>query len=169
MDIETITEKSEPFKVYLYGDTASLFTINLPIHFRYHMPGNTRYEIFYFSYRFSLKIPKIIFSFVRVSIDRPKLFVNCGAARIQTLLATNSSGQLNNLIKFRCKNSDKSICRWQQLDYDLFTNDIKVSIPIGYKDFNSIVVFVTLLVSWVASYYTIVAISEKSIALNKRM
>lgn len=113
---------------------------------------------------------KIKFSFVRISIDRPKLFVNCGTARIiSTVTNSSAAGQLNNMIKFRCKNSEKSICRWQQLDYDIISNDIKVSIPIGYKDFNSIVVFVTLLISWVASYYTIVAICEKSTALKKRM
>lgn len=43
IDIEIPTEKSEPFNIHLFGDTAFLQTISLPIHFRYHAPGNRRY------------------------------------------------------------------------------------------------------------------------------
>lgn len=42
VDIETPTEKSEPFDIHLFGSTAFLQTISLPIHFRYHAPGNKR-------------------------------------------------------------------------------------------------------------------------------
>lgn len=42
IDIEKPTEQSEPFYIHLFGDTAFLQTISLPIHFRYHAPGNKR-------------------------------------------------------------------------------------------------------------------------------
>lgn len=42
IDIEKSTEQSEPFYIHLFGDTAFLQTISLPIHFRYHAPGNKR-------------------------------------------------------------------------------------------------------------------------------
>lgn len=110
-----------------------------------------------------------VFSFVRVAVDRPKLYVNCGPTARLTTDATAGS-PATNAVKFRCKSGGStSICRWQPLDYEMFTDDIRVSIPIGYKDFNSIVVFVTLLVSWVSSYYAIAAICEKSTALQKRI
>lgn len=42
VDVEGITSKSNPFNIYLYGDTASLFVIQLPVHLRYHSPGHSR-------------------------------------------------------------------------------------------------------------------------------
>lgn len=42
IDIEKPTEKSESFFIYLFGDTSFLRTIKLPVHFRYHAPGNKR-------------------------------------------------------------------------------------------------------------------------------
>lgn len=43
IDVEKPTELCEPFDIYLYGNTAFLQTISLPIHFRYHAPGNKRW------------------------------------------------------------------------------------------------------------------------------
>lgn len=43
VDIEKPAEKSQPFNIHLFGDTAFLQTLSLPIHFRYHEPANRRY------------------------------------------------------------------------------------------------------------------------------
>lgn len=42
IDIEKPTEKSESFFIYLFGDSSFLRKIKLPVHFRYHAPGNKR-------------------------------------------------------------------------------------------------------------------------------
>lgn len=42
VNIEAIASKSDEFDLYLFGDTGSLYTIDLPIHFRYQLPGKQR-------------------------------------------------------------------------------------------------------------------------------
>lgn len=44
-DVEAIASKSEPFKLYVYGDTGTPNTIDVPVHFRYHLAGDQRYEL----------------------------------------------------------------------------------------------------------------------------
>lgn len=44
IDIEKPTEKSDAFHIYLYGRGSAMHHIDLPIHFRYHAPGNRRWE-----------------------------------------------------------------------------------------------------------------------------
>lgn len=58
IDIEKTTEQSQPFTIYLFGDTKQTQPISLPIHFRYHAPANR--------------------SFVTVNIDLPRIFVEVG-------------------------------------------------------------------------------------------
>lgn len=55
IDIESTTEQSESFSIYLFGDTKRTQPISLPIHFRYHAPANK--------------------SFVVVNIDLPHIFL----------------------------------------------------------------------------------------------
>lgn len=42
-NVEAIANKSAPFQLYVYGNTDSTNTINLPVHFRYHLAGDQRY------------------------------------------------------------------------------------------------------------------------------
>lgn len=44
MNVEAIASKSAPFKIYVFGNSASMHSINLPVHFRYHLAGDDRYR-----------------------------------------------------------------------------------------------------------------------------
>lgn len=52
VNIEEIASKSKEFELYLFGDTGSLYTIDLPIHFRYQLAGKQR--LFYILYRHNI-------------------------------------------------------------------------------------------------------------------
>lgn len=43
VNVEAMASKSEPFRIYLFGDSTSRNTIHLPVHFRYHLAGDQRY------------------------------------------------------------------------------------------------------------------------------
>lgn len=43
-NVEAIASNSEPFKLYVYGDTGTPNTIDVPVHFRYHLAGDQRYD-----------------------------------------------------------------------------------------------------------------------------
>lgn len=74
VDVEGITSKSSPFNIYLYGDTASLFVIQLPLHLRYHSPGHSRYVRDTFCYSFTNTILNFCYySFVKVNLDNPEV------------------------------------------------------------------------------------------------
>lgn len=46
VDIEKPTEASPEFEILIYGNTAFMQTISLPIHFRYHAPAHKRWALF---------------------------------------------------------------------------------------------------------------------------
>lgn len=74
VDVEGITSKSSPFYIYLYGDTASLFVIHLPLHLRYHSPGDSGYV----KKNIHPCTNKVVlyFSFVKVSLENPEVSAN---------------------------------------------------------------------------------------------
>lgn len=51
----------------------------------------------------------------------------------------------------------------------MHSEPIAVNIPIGYSDFRTIVSLVTITISWVACYFIVVAIQQKSNLLKKRI
>ncbi|KAG4077140.1 hypothetical protein HA402_016127 [Bradysia odoriphaga] len=142
VDVEGITSKSSPFNIYLYGDTASLFVIYLPLHLRYHSPGHS--------------------SFVKVSLDHPELFVDCHGHTPHNTTTDDS------VLDLKCRKSNGN-CKWLKIDYESHSEPVTMSVPIGYLDFSTLVTGVTILVSWIGSYYIARAISRKAAALKNRL
>lgn len=60
--------------------------------------------------------------------------------------------------------------RWPLLDlFQSHSEPITVNVPIGYKNFSVLVTIVTILVSWIGSYYIARALSRKAAALKNRL
>ncbi|KAJ6629255.1 Phosphatidylinositol-glycan biosynthesis class X protein [Pseudolycoriella hygida] len=142
VDVESITSKSSPFNIYLYGDTASLFVIQLPLHLRYHSPGSS--------------------SFVKVSLENPELFVDCHGQKLSNTTLDD------HIVDLKCRKS-RNQCKWTKIDYETHSEPVAMNVPIGYENFSVLVTAVTILTSWIGSFYIARAITRKAAALKNRL
>ncbi|XP_055320897.1 phosphatidylinositol-glycan biosynthesis class X protein [Sitodiplosis mosellana] len=141
IDVEKPTEKSEPFNIHLFGNTAFLQTISLPIHFRYHAPGNK--------------------SFVTVNIAYPELYVEVD----DDLPVTNASKPVWML----CKDL-RHRCQYVQVEYDNFSRrPMTASIPIGNANMSGTVTVFTIALSWIACIYLIFVIRKRYFAIRHKL
>lgn len=60
------------------------------------------------------------------------------------------------------------LCVWQPVDYELHSDPIVVSLPIGSRAVEPLVTFVTITVAWAACYYIALAVYTKAHELDKR-
>lgn len=141
--------------MFLYSRTADgQQSIVLPIHYRYHAPGNT--------------------SFVPVTIDFPEMFLEIAdgdeiteADAIETFMCDD--------LRYRC--------RWKRVDYDvsgcrliapkensificyLLQNysrkSLTANIPIGNTNVSGIITVCTILLSWIAALSLFIVINNK--------
>ncbi|XP_031641220.1 phosphatidylinositol-glycan biosynthesis class X protein [Contarinia nasturtii] len=141
IDIEKPTEKSEPFHIHLFGTTAFLQTISLPVHFRYHQPGKK--------------------SFVTVNITYPELYVEVN----EDVPIPNDSKTTWML----CKDL-RHRCKYIQVEYDNFSRkSLSANIPIGNANLSGKITFATIALSWIACICIIFVIRKKYNSLKIKL
>ncbi|XP_053962209.1 uncharacterized protein LOC128865854 [Anastrepha ludens] len=157
IDIESPTEKSKSFTVLLKGIPHPTDNIKLPLHYRYHAPSKNHNK------------------FATVEIPIPKLYIKCDThdgGSIDELLETASKYQFclnKGSIKFvtqLSENESSSVpttnlevyenCGWYLIDvhYQL-KSDLRADIPIGNEKAFSPVLYVTIVISWAISLWTV--------------
>ncbi|XP_034111278.1 phosphatidylinositol-glycan biosynthesis class X protein [Drosophila albomicans] len=148
VDIEAITEKATPFTVLLRGKASTEETITLPIHFRYHAASDK-------------------LTAVTVEINTPQLYLNCpindNHKPIDTELPIKTD-KLHCLNRSQCNlevhegdSQSPEDCNWLQVtavDYQL-KEPLKAEIPVGNAKGFTPILYVTIILSWVISIWTV--------------
>ncbi|XP_055920707.1 uncharacterized protein LOC129952239 [Eupeodes corollae] len=163
VDVELPTEKAKEYTVLLHGAPKITENLKLPIHFRYHSPGDT--------------------SFVNVEISTPEVFMRCPGDDL-----TNYDELLEDPNNDYCLTNDKFIlpqdttaasasavtdssdCDWKLLKK---TTRLKApliaKIPIGDAKSFQTVLYATILISWIASIWFVYESQSISRKINYKL
>lgn len=91
-----------------------------------------------------------------------QLFVDCHGQQLYNKTSDDE------IVELKCRKSHMD-CEWLKIDYESHSEPIAVNVPIGYKSFSVMVTLVTLLVSWIGSFYIARAITRKAAAIKHRL
>lgn len=149
VDVEIPTEKANEFTVLLHGAPKITENLKLPIHFRYHSPGDT--------------------SFVNVEIGTPEMYMRCPGDDL-----SNYDELLADPYNDYCLYDNKFIlpqysapddCDWKLLKKTTrLKAPLTAKIPIGDAKSYQPILYATIIVSWIASIWFVFesqAISKK--------
>lgn len=132
-NVELMAHQAQSFVVYVYGDTDTERTVELPVHFRYHLPSAHH-------------------RFAKVTIPPPRMHMDCStkdASRMPHSYYCWLPGEGG----IPCKDALDAACPWSRTGYSLHSDPIVVWLPVGNSVIEPLVTFVTVLVAWVGCYY----------------
>ncbi|XP_075169566.1 phosphatidylinositol glycan anchor biosynthesis class X [Haematobia irritans] len=157
VDIEKPTEESSDFEIFVKGSTKVSDTITLPIHFRYHAPNDEN-------------------SFIPVDLIAPaEMYINCPIREEQTLvereleIESNSNYCLDDTVPAIIKD-DMHVCKWKNVRIALhIKSSLHAEIPIGNVSAHPTVLYITIILSWIVSLWTIFRTRHIPMLINGKL
>jgi len=140
VDVEKPEFESEAFRVFIFRtlkvkENLRVSSIQLPVHIRYHKPGNPGID----------GSPPM----ATTKIPNPRLLLACP----QEDSLTNCTSRK---VTAFCDETGSAKCEWINLPYKINVASVEVSVPVGNTEHTSIVVGVTTLVTCGATIYLII-------------
>jgi len=140
VDVEKPEFESEAFRVFIFRtlkmrENLRVTSIQLPVHLRYHKPGNPG--------------PGNTPPLAMTRIPNPRLLLACE----QEDMFTNCTSRK---VMAYCDETGTAKCEWINLPYKINVASVEVSVPVGNMEHTSMVVGVTTLVTCGATIYLII-------------
>lgn len=150
IDVEAPTSKSSSFKVYMFEQIKKSVNITLPVHFRYHDPSDKKFN--------------------RVEIESPQIFFMSGCTALNrhsrtTLLPCKNSSEITDFFD----HTSPYYCEWIETEFHSTPITLSFLIPIGNSTSYTIVLPVTLFISWIACLFLTYVIIKKSREISKKV
>ncbi|XP_073844728.1 phosphatidylinositol glycan anchor biosynthesis class X [Musca autumnalis] len=161
VDIEKPTEESTEFDIFIKGSTKVSDTIYLPIHVRYHAPSEEK-------------------SFIPIDLFAPNaMYISCPSQEEQQFvereleIETSPGYCLDETvptIREGPKNIKDPSCKWKDVKIALqIKSSLHAEIPIGNESAHPTVLYITIIVSWVVSLWTVFRTRHIPIAINANL
>lgn len=86
------------------------------------------------------------------------MYMNCS----EPATYSTSSALLPATVRLPCKHRSGELCQWHAVEYDLHSDPIVISLPIGSRAVEPLVTFVSIAIAWAACYYITLALYNKA-------
>ncbi|XP_013116284.1 phosphatidylinositol-glycan biosynthesis class X protein [Stomoxys calcitrans] len=165
VDIEKPTEESSDFEIFIKGSTKVSDTVTLPIHFRYHAPNDEN-------------------SFIPVDLIAPAaMYIKCPIPEEQDLVERKLEIESNTIycldesvpaireyIKRDINVRSSGVCNWKLVNIALqIKSSLHAEIPIGNVSAHPTVLYLTIIISWAVSLWTIFRTRHIPILINEKL